>query len=334
MKKILSWTTPCICGRSKRSNTLTGPNIILALKIAVGTVTVLLACSLAALAAGRYRLHGRINLAFFILTLAAVLGLEMIIRFVDPSTFDYLRDNPVMTIHLCFSVPSVLLMPAMLYTGLTHRRTIHLFLAALFGVAWTGTFITGIFFLQGAFRWKNCQSLPRKLLPHRWNASSRRCCSSAARSAECRPRLRDRSRLDTGAVHGSGRCSEPRLPPARPALPHHPREQGYELGLRPAFRAVRERMFGTTRETRLSQPAQDTLALVAYRQPVTRQEVDSLRGADSLSLLRQLVRLGLISVQRGADPNEMCYGTTTRFLKLYALQGLDDLPRTQDLQRL
>ena len=126
---------------------LTGPNIILALQIAVGAVTVLLVCSLVALAAGRYRLHGRINLAFFILTLAAVLGLEVVIRFVDPSTFAYLQGNPALTIHLCFSVPSVLLMPAMLYTGLTHRRTIHLTLACLFGITWTGTFVTGIFFL-------------------------------------------------------------------------------------------------------------------------------------------------------------------------------------------
>jgi hypothetical protein len=126
---------------------LTGPNIILTLKIAVGAVTVLLVASLVAVSLGRYRLHGRINLAFFILTLAAVLGLEIIIRFVDPTTFDYLRNNRVLTIHLCFSVPSVLLMPAMLYTGLTRRRTIHLTLACLFGVCWMGTFITGIFFL-------------------------------------------------------------------------------------------------------------------------------------------------------------------------------------------
>ena len=59
--------------------------------------------------------------------------------------------NPVhyrsLQIHLCFAVPSLLLMPAMLYTGLTHRRTIHLTLAALFAVAWAGTFVTGIFFL-------------------------------------------------------------------------------------------------------------------------------------------------------------------------------------------
>jgi hypothetical protein len=126
---------------------LTGTNIILTLKIAVGAVTVLLAASLVAVAKGRYRLHGRINLAFFILTLAAVLGLEIVIRFVDPSTFDYLRAKPELTIHLCFSVPSALLMPAMLYTGLTRRRQIHLMLACLFGVCWAGTFITGIFFL-------------------------------------------------------------------------------------------------------------------------------------------------------------------------------------------
>jgi segregation and condensation protein B len=113
------------------------------------------------------------------------------------------------------------------------------------------------------------------------------------------------------------------------------REQGYELALRPGFRAVHDRLHGASREARLSQPALDTLALVAYRQPVTRHEVDSLRGADSLALLRQLVRLGLVSVQRG-DPaqKEVTYGTTARFLRLFRLRNLDDLPRMQDLQRL
>jgi segregation and condensation protein B len=115
------------------------------------------------------------------------------------------------------------------------------------------------------------------------------------------------------------------------------RDKGYELALRPVFRAVRDRILGRgaagAREAKLSQPAQDTLALVAYRQPVTRQEVDSLRGADSLALLRQLVRLGLISVQGGSGV-ETCYGTTSRFLTLFGLRSLDDLPRTQDLQRM
>jgi segregation and condensation protein B len=111
------------------------------------------------------------------------------------------------------------------------------------------------------------------------------------------------------------------------------RAQGYELVLRPRFHAVLERLHGGAREARLSPGALDTLALVAYRQPISRPEVDSLRGADSLALLRQLVRLGLIALQRGG-PGEGQYGTTTRFLKLFGLRSLDDLPRTQDLQKL
>jgi uncharacterized membrane protein YozB (DUF420 family) len=141
-------------GQSRRKGkglVLTGPNVILTLKVAVATVTVLLISSLVALARGQYRLHGRINVVFFTLTLAAVLGLEVIVRLIDPRVFDYIRENPpvyrALSIHLCFSVPSALLMPAMLYTGLTHRRTVHLTLACVFAVLWTGTFVTGIFFL-------------------------------------------------------------------------------------------------------------------------------------------------------------------------------------------
>jgi uncharacterized membrane protein YozB (DUF420 family) len=130
---------------------LSGPAIILSLKVAVAGVTVLLLASLVALAKGNYRLHGRINLAFFTLTLAALLVFEVIIRIVSPEVFDYinadadLRRN--LNVHLCFAVPSAVLMPGMLYTGLTRRRGAHLFLASVFGTLWLGTFITGIFFL-------------------------------------------------------------------------------------------------------------------------------------------------------------------------------------------
>jgi uncharacterized membrane protein YozB (DUF420 family) len=130
---------------------LTGPTVILALKIAVAAVTVLLLASLVALARGNYRLHGRINLGFFTLTLVALLGFEVIIRIIEPSIFRYIMDNDelrqMLNIHLCFSVPAALLMPAMLYTGLTHRRRAHLALAALFSALWIGTFVTGVFFL-------------------------------------------------------------------------------------------------------------------------------------------------------------------------------------------
>ena len=113
-------------------------------------------------------------------------------------------------------------------------------------------------------------------------------------------------------------------------------EQGYLLTLRPRFRRVLDRLHGQVREARLSPVAIDVLSLVAYRQPATKQEIDSMRGAESGSLLRQLVRRGLIAVvHRGeAAPREVAYGTTARFLELFGLGSLDDLPQTQDLQKL
>jgi segregation and condensation protein B len=111
---------------------------------------------------------------------------------------------------------------------------------------------------------------------------------------------------------------------------------GFALALKPKHRGVIEKLYGGQREARLSTAAVDVLALVAYRQPATKAEIDSLRGADSGSLLRQLVRRGLIQVvYRGeASRREVSYGTTPRFLEWFGLESLEDLPRTQDLQQL
>jgi segregation and condensation protein B len=112
--------------------------------------------------------------------------------------------------------------------------------------------------------------------------------------------------------------------------------EGYVLTLRARFREVIARLHGGQREARLSSAALDVLALVAYRQPATKQEIDSLRGMDSGTALRQLVRRGLIAVAHRGDgqQREVSYGTTQRFLEWFQLRGLDDLPQTQDLQRL
>jgi uncharacterized membrane protein YozB (DUF420 family) len=130
---------------------LTAENVILTLKVAVIAVTLLFLSSLAALARGNYRLHGRINLAFCMLTLAALFGLEVVARLVDPDLFkDHFsrtRTWDAFYVHLCFSVPSALMLPLMLYTGLRGLRGLHLALAGVFVVLWTGTFITGVFFL-------------------------------------------------------------------------------------------------------------------------------------------------------------------------------------------
>lgn len=125
--------------------------LILGLKIAVIAVTVLLVVSLTALARGRYWLHGRINIAVFVLTLVALLGLEVIARILSPEIFsehfERHRATAALRVHLCFSLPAAALLPVMLFTGLRHKRWFHVGTGIAFLVLWTGTFITGVFFL-------------------------------------------------------------------------------------------------------------------------------------------------------------------------------------------
>jgi hypothetical protein len=124
--------------------------VILILKIAVIAVTLLWLASLVALALGKIRLHGRINLVFFGLTLAALIGLEVIVRIISPGIFDNYPHHTenAMTVHLSFSVPAAALLFVMLFTGLKHKRKLHVAAGILFSVLWIGTFITGVFFLR------------------------------------------------------------------------------------------------------------------------------------------------------------------------------------------
>lgn len=125
-----------------------GPEIILALKVLVTVVTVLFLASLAALARKKVKLHGRINTAFFILTLTTVLGFELLLRIgtdvtsqFSPEAMKWLR------IHLCFSIPATILLPVQFVAGVRGYRKLHVPLGVLFAVLWTGTFITGVLFL-------------------------------------------------------------------------------------------------------------------------------------------------------------------------------------------
>ena len=128
---------------------INGWDVILGLKVAVAAVTLLLLSSLVALVLGKIRLHGRINLAFFILTVTALVILEILLRVVNPRLFEYFDEDSKywLTVHLYFALPAACLMPIMLFTGYTHRRRLHLRLAALFAVLWSGTVITGLYFL-------------------------------------------------------------------------------------------------------------------------------------------------------------------------------------------
>lgn len=125
-----------------------GPALIIGLKVAVAVASVLLLASLVALRAGKVRLHGQINLVFFVAVVVTLLGFEVVLRMVQPGIYDWIKQDPELSgrlrIHLFFSVPSALLMPVMLYTGY-RKRPLHKVLAVVFGILWTGTAITGIF---------------------------------------------------------------------------------------------------------------------------------------------------------------------------------------------
>ena len=107
---------------------------------------------------------------------------------------------------------------------------------------------------------------------------------------------------------------------------------GYRMTLEPQFDAVREQFYGKARQARLSQAAIEVLALVAYNQPLSGDDVSRLRGTPSGHVLSQLVRRELLSLTR--EPGKRSkgkYNTTPRFLKLFGLASLDDLPRSQQL---
>lgn len=130
---------------------LTGPLIILILKIAVASVTLLLIASITAIFCGKQKLHGQINILFFTLTMSTVLGFELIVHLIQPDLFRYIKEhaalNRALTVHLSFAIPAAILLPILLFSGLRHYRMFHLCVAVLFSFAWVGLFITGIFFL-------------------------------------------------------------------------------------------------------------------------------------------------------------------------------------------
>jgi segregation and condensation protein B len=89
-----------------------------------------------------------------------------------------------------------------------------------------------------------------------------------------------------------------------------------------------------SRPLRLSQAALETLAVIAYRQPVTRAEVEHVRGVDVGAVLRSLLerRLVRIAGHREVAGRPMLYGTTRRFLEVFGLARIEDLPTLRDLQ--
>jgi segregation and condensation protein B len=110
---------------------------------------------------------------------------------------------------------------------------------------------------------------------------------------------------------------------------------GFQLRTRPELAEWVQRL-EDERPARLTRAALESLAVVAYRQPVTRAEVEHVRGVDCGPVLRSLLERHLLRIagHRDVPGRPMLYATTRRFLEVFGLASLEDLPTLRDLDEL
>jgi segregation and condensation protein B len=109
---------------------------------------------------------------------------------------------------------------------------------------------------------------------------------------------------------------------------------GFQLLTRPEFHPWLVRLRRTGQDLRLSAPARETLAIVAYRQPITRADVEAIRGVQTSEILRQLMEKGLVRIAGRDDSlgRPVLYATTKKFLQVFGLKSLRDLPEKDSSQ--
>ncbi|OKL50096.1 SMC-Scp complex subunit ScpB [Boudabousia marimammalium] len=117
-------------------------------------------------------------------------------------------------------------------------------------------------------------------------------------------------------------------------VPEHPRHgfelrqvaEGWRIYARDEYSHVIERFVIGEKTSRLSQAALETLAVVAYRQPVTRGQISAIRGVNVDGVVRTLTARGLIEETGTSESGALHYCTTSQFLEAFGLRSLDDLP--------
>jgi segregation and condensation protein B len=109
---------------------------------------------------------------------------------------------------------------------------------------------------------------------------------------------------------------------------------GYLLLTRPVYARWLGRLHQRQAAMKLSPPAMETLTVVAYRQPITRADIEAVRGVQCSEMLKQLMDRGLVRI--AGEDNSLgrpyLYETTRKFLEVFGLRGLDDLPRADYLR--
>ncbi len=110
---------------------------------------------------------------------------------------------------------------------------------------------------------------------------------------------------------------------------------GYRMATVPEL-AVYLRAFFQEGPRKLTRSLMETLSIVAYRQPISKPEIDNVRGVDSNYALRRLMEMGFVSMAGRSDSvgRPLVFTTTARFLEEFGLQTLDDLPQLREAEEL
>ena len=111
--------------------------------------------------------------------------------------------------------------------------------------------------------------------------------------------------------------------------------EGWQLASDPAYAPWVRQLFPVAKPSRLTPPALETLAIIAYRQPITRADVEAVRGVAVDGVLQSLMERGLVKIAGRAEVpgRPLLYETTQFFLEHFGLRNLDELPNSEELRR-
>jgi segregation and condensation protein B len=111
--------------------------------------------------------------------------------------------------------------------------------------------------------------------------------------------------------------------------------EGWQLATDPKYAPWVRQLFPAPKPSRLSAPALETLAIIAYRQPITRADVEAVRGVNIDGVLQTLMERGLVKIAGRAEipGRPLLYETTQFFLDHFGLRDLDELPNVEELRK-
>ncbi len=111
---------------------------------------------------------------------------------------------------------------------------------------------------------------------------------------------------------------------------------GFQMVTNPACAPWVKKLLSTSIPTRLSQPSLETLAIIAYKQPIIKSEIEAIRGVNSDGVVKTLLERRLIKIlgRKEVPGRPLMYGTTKEFLQYFGLKDLSELPTLKDFEEL